>query len=476
MRTATTIRSLTASPRETWCAVTYPQDGGPDWPYAIFKGQNGERWPAVRGRDLGTERRIYWIRAATQDDRPVSGVLESSSGIGHFTPHPWVVDNVPALLPSFIVVKNGTHYAQRSMGLFRAEASAAHERWIHRADIAELGFVIETALTIKHLDPVVDLETAIIWSTRKDPEPDYYVDGIYMKTGELPALDDATRNGIGQPKRIGMEWWTAIAGPIGFIDGSGLPITGRLCCFLQDLSHLPAEPGELERNGIRDLIAGMQGPVLGVCTDQDGAWIGHGNVPRLVDGLKLAEREWQAHLNRMQFNAGWYAQRPLGNSKLAGSTGAQEDFGACKGTFALLGDPRHIDAYRYSALGDFFRGTCLYEDSQPMEMSAHPQLWMWDGYRHWNRGVSPDRIGKREYAWGERGATGWSGYDDQHRGQQNLVSYYALSGSYLAQLMLEHQSRMDSKMLMNRLGAPRAVGRLAGFWSKAAKLGIEVEL
>ena len=224
----------------------------------------------------------------------------------------------------------------------------------------------------------------------------------------------------------------------------------------------PAHPDAL------NLLAGLHGPVHGVAIGAwEGAWIGNQNVPRLADAAtrpttSLVPADFVGHI---------YDERMLGIAKMPGQTGDQEDFGASKGTAAVtFGDPAYLHAAAHSIEQDFFRGFLHYENGEMLNLRAHPRWVTWSGSTHWNSNVSPDRLGK-DGGTGTGNATGWFGYDDQHRSQNNLAAFYQLTGDPLARMLIEHAINTDRAMIRNRNGAPRAVGRLLLCWANFAALG-----
>jgi hypothetical protein len=82
--------------------------------------------------------------------------------------------------------------------------------------------------------------------------------------------------------------------------------------------------------------------------------------------------------------------------------------------------------------------------------------------------VSPDRIGKNGDA---PPGTGWWGYDDQHRSQNNFAAYGMLSDDPLIEDQMEHQLEVDKasyriKFPTYGTGAARAQGRQVGCWAQ----------
>ncbi|MHA2064058.1 MAG: hypothetical protein ACXABY_06725, partial [Candidatus Thorarchaeota archaeon] len=114
--------------------------------------------------------------------------------------------------------------------------------------------------------------------------------------------------------------------------------------------------------------------------------------------------------------------------------------------------------------GEYLRGLMHFElDGSMVLQENHPNMVTWGSEIHWR--VSGDTLGKRQPLWGERRNTGWFGYDDQHRSNNNLAVYLALTGDPMMEELVMHHLQLDRAAHKNRIGAPRAVGRLLLCWS-----------
>jgi len=163
-----------------------------------------------------------------------------------------------------------------------------------------------------------------------------------------------------------------------------------------------------------------------------------------------------------------WCDRQIGLTKTPGQTGGQEDFGSDKGSPALvLGMPRWI-TYMKSNLVDVFRYHHNFErDGTILLPQLHPNWRTWNGETHDQ--TSGDFLGKTR--WGNRPVgNGWRSFDNEHRSQNNTITYYALTGDYMIRDEFTHILACDLAQPKNRAGAEREVGRLLLTWSKLMRV------
>lgn len=163
-----------------------------------------------------------------------------------------------------------------------------------------------------------------------------------------------------------------------------------------------------------------------------------------------------------------FSDRQVGLTNNPGQTGGQEDFGSEKGSPALsLKLPQWI-SYMRQNLVDIFRYHHYFEnDGTPLLFISHPNWRTWNGETH--DAATGDTIGKTKWAPRPAG-TGWRSFDNEHRSQNNIISFYALTGDYMVRDEFMHILSVDMAQHKNRPGAERAVGRLMLAWSKLAKV------
>lgn len=163
-----------------------------------------------------------------------------------------------------------------------------------------------------------------------------------------------------------------------------------------------------------------------------------------------------------------FSDRQVGLTNNPGQTGGQEDFGSDKGSVAtVLKMPEWI-SYMRQNLVDIFRYHHYFENDGTMLLYLnHPNWRTWNGETH--DAATGDTIGKTKWALRPLG-NGWRSFDNEHRSQNNIISYYALTGDYMVRDEFLHMLSVDMAQHKNRPGAERAVGRLMLAWSKLAKV------
>lgn len=459
-----TLINLSSEARTHWAVVTFPAALAKDFgAECSFRTSTGNVWRAVRGVTEGCKT-VYRILCKDMQHAVVGELInEQHEAVRPFHFHPWVSDQFAALLPKMLAYRDGKLFVSKVEGdpvLVRIDG--AHMRWKLRLRIAELGLALDWWTDIYSDDAVMNCWGKIVWSDRNDRSYNRGFDAIGLASKEGFLLDFAQRHGAHAPLLSDGEWTTTLnSAPMLLQDGAALPLSGVMLCTPSETST--------ELDSWRDVRAAMRGPIVGVCHDWDGHWLAGKNVPRLPD-FGGRDAEWTTFQNAMTVPAGWFSARPLGLNQTPSQTGDQEDFGATKGTYVVSHlDPRHIRVMQYSAYSEAFRGTSLLEaNGQPLRAEAHPDWVTWDGVTHYHPGVSKDRLNKLTV--GPAG-NGWNGYDDEHRSQNNIAVYAALTDDPLAADLIERQLVVDQASYRSRYpnlgqGAARAQGRLAGAWAQ----------
>lgn len=492
-----------------------------------FVTSTGQRFRAARGRDVLDHSRVYYVAALLDGAQRLEGRLAPRTGpmLSSLTPpaaaaarlslagpvppvpaevepapiapipstetvpyamHPWVTDDVAELVPTFGVVINGVAYETKPLGLPELlDSGPLHTRWKLRAQTEHHGFILEWVVDIGHNDPVLDVWGIIAWSDRSNPRVMIQVDEVYMIAGEYFVDHYARRKGHGAPTPAadGRRWRVKLSGPRAFVDGTGLDVEGQMVAFVSDPARVPfVDPTKWDYKSAAAVYATGR-PVVALGADWDGNLLAAMNAPRYSDP-SIVERETlaagQAFFSSLAVPGDYYDPRPYGSLRAPGSTGDQEDFGATKGTFAVVGhQPAMLLALAYSAMADCYRpGSLLYEPDAtgalvPLDPFAHGDWWTWSGYTHYHPQVSLDRIGKTDTFGFE--ATGWLPYDEEHFGRQNLAAVCALYDHPMAQWLVAMSSIPDSKMVRNpdgteRLGPARGVGRTLNAWAQFSRV------
>jgi hypothetical protein len=204
---------------------------------------------------------------------------------------------------------------------------------------------------------------------------------------------------------------------------------------------------------------GGVGEVWGICEDLNinHDWLCFGrfaDLPNVFD----------THMPNPIYGNSVWAPRQVGMSQTPSQTGGQEDFGADKGSAAtVLHMPSWITYFR-AALTDAFRFYHHFErDASPLLRMFHSGRTTWDMETH--DSTTRDTIGKTKWAPRPTG-NGYRGYDNQHRSQNNFLTWVALTGNRMAMKTLKQCVETDLAQVPNRAGAEREIGRLFLTWSK----------
>lgn len=426
---------------------------------------------------------VYRIHATMSGNQTLTGRLinEPSPAAVPYAIHPWVSDQIEALMPSIAVRTSGDGrdlWDRPHTPPTLIERTPVHTRWFLRRWIPEVGVIFEWWADILHDDPVIPVWGKVVWSSVTDPNWNKGFDLFALKAGEYIALDFAKRhNGGIHAVRDATGAWVQFLNnvPVVLNDGAGLPLSGAMLAFVAPTAEAPIgdpeNPNDPVVRGLRNLRAGAGGPIVGLCLEWDSHWLAGQHVPRFAPGYVSAhDAAWAGFLADQEVNAGWFANRPVGIGKTPGQTGGQEDFGATKGTYAVVdGDARFIRVLQYSVQAELFRGFNHYEQNGvPLILAAHPRWVTWNGITHYHPGVSPDRLGKNIDV---SPGTGWYGYDDEHRSQNNLAAYAMLTDDPFIADQLHHQLTTDAACYRMRFpnngsGAARAQGRTSGAWAQ----------
>jgi len=487
------VENLAPHPRDRWARCGFPKravDAAQLGEEATFTAIDGRTFRAVRGRTIRDQSTMYRVLTQLRASERLEGVLSApppSEIHPTFALHPWVADDPAELIPSVIVRKDGVDYASGPPKVLEmVDSSPAHQRFYLRSQVDELGMVFEWWAEFCHLDPVVECWGKLTWSNRADPNDAIRVDGVALKAGELYVDSFAKAKGMAQPFAAGRDWITVVSGPRSFADATGIDFAGQMLAFVTNPSTLPIDL-DLEVDtgwiswSIRSLVAALSGrPVVGSGVDLwDGNFLAAKNLPRVIETPPLVIPEfkwdWGRFEQTLERAGDFYDERRFGIGRQPSAAGDKEDFGATKGTYVVVGrEPKALHMLAYSAYADVYRpGAGFFEPDAagtlvPLDPDAHPDWQTWSDYTHYHPGVSPDRLGKTASGFGfpNLDATGYAGYDDQHRSQNTLCAVLALWDDPLAESIIQMRSIPDQKMLRGRVGATRAVGRLSGAWSQ----------
>ncbi len=473
-----TIQNLSTFKRDHWVTVTFPtakvMDFGVECRFVTSK---GDVWRAVKGKQSG-DKTVYRIYALLDASERVQGNLENepsapADAIPEFMPHPWVLDDAIALMPELYGMESEIVSPPKLI-----DQSPAHMRWHLKFKVPSKGLIFEWWADMLHNDPVMPCKGKIVWSDRNNPDGNktFDVGELKLAIGEFFVMDFQTRKGIQPPLQAAGGRWVSVLNDklVTLNDGAGIPLSLNLLAFTNkniENEQQDLEVGDWITDSILNMQAAIVGDVVGACSEWQGDWCAAKNVPESYPGnVHDAEADAIMFRESMSVNFGHFEPISIGIGKTPGQTGKQEDFGATKGTHVVLSNEvSYIPALQFASYYELFRGINHYEENgEKLKAEDHPQWITWSGRTHWHPGVSPDRLGKEG---DPPPGTGWWGYDDQHRSQNNFAAYAMLTDDPLIDDQMAHQLEVDKASYRIKLpnygaGAARAQGRQIGCWAQ----------
>jgi len=508
------LHNLASRRRLAWTELAVPY-GSIKGEEATFLTDNNLRLRAVRGAHRGEHSTFYRVLAPFIGYDVIDGTMLDEPAVQDgntifFTHSSWVVDDLEALMPRWVVRVHGHNYYMINPKVEVVDNSRAHERWRVHGEIEELGFWGTFYVTFYHQQDVADVECRLTWSDRTVTHMGTWVESVFIECGEFISFDFDKHTGMREPTKVGDKWVIQVTDPIEFADASSITAFGRMLCVRQqhhegfdvdtyveedeidhqtDLAVLDPtrSPNAWYKERMESLLAAYEAPTQGLVLDQswNSQWLSHKWTPRHQPNpnpargedygdWRDAEKYHQSLMRRYQTVApadtgrapsSMYHPRPHVILSYPGSTGTQPDFGSTKGSFAVsLDDPRWIWHCYFCLQGELFRGIMHFEeDGSPVLFENHPKWITWGGQTHF-RQRPKDTLGK-ESTWGNSKSTGHHGQDDQHRSGNMLSAFLALRDSPIYMDFVHHWITNDQAMQKNRLGAARAVGRLTLDWA-----------
>jgi hypothetical protein len=344
---------------------------------------------------------------------------------------------------------------------------------------AGAGWWWESWETQKAFTRTIDVAWRMTWSDRTSTKVDNRVFQPKLTSAHPFVIHHAPLNGM---QRVAT--WNAnhgrfeamIGNDLGVVDGGS--IFGWATVAPQSLQEGESEE-LLEDDPIQESIrADLTQPLYGCCAQWPSGRYLTAYTPKVNDGAReQAQRMIDSHQSAIESGVvkDFYAPRPLGLSPNAGSTGAQQAFGAVKGSALVWGMPGWIPLLQYSFM-DPVRGTDHRdEDGDRITKDTNPQFYTWSGRLN-PRWPGVDSLGKpfsETYRWGAytanrpvSGGDAWTGIDDQHRSNSVAVQLLHWTGDDMVEDCMVSQIEADRCMIDGRIGAPRAVGRLMQSWAE----------
>jgi len=486
------LENLASVPCKQWVDVALPATDAASLPRLCRFDPHG--WIAYKGRAVGQHSVMFHVLGDFGAQQRVTGQLtpvsNSAASLPGWGMTGWVADGTVDVIPRPVVLDaNGVEHRLMDAS-FEIVESESPARRVFRLS-GRLGtspLVFEAFLYVYVGQDTVELECSFACShPRMAHLMSYGFVALWFESGEHLHLDYRDRLGLPDPfvqntapthPSFG-RWVQLLSGPRMIGRGEGLHVQGAIACM-----PLPSTPqhglwygthGLTMQWTAADRVSGLQArldkPVVGVWQHWEDKWLAFGMVPEVPiphqhdGGVSDSNASWAAFLQLLQQPADMFVQRPRGLLRSASSTGAQEDFGACKGAYAVtVGDPRWIFDAGYSVAEAMMRGFHYREvDGSPMLAVNHPQLQCFNQLV--NCRTTGDMLGypcPLPFTWP---STGWATWDDQHRSQNNFNAMLALTGRFALVAQLRDLAEVDKAMVPNWMDSPRAEGRLTMAWA-----------
>jgi hypothetical protein len=485
------LANLSSIPRKQWIDVALPAvDAAPLPRLCRFDPQG---WIAFKGRAIGQHSVLFHVLANLAPNQTCSGRLVGvSNSPATFAPwamSDWVADNTIALLPRPVLLDtNGVEHRLRDPRLELVEDASPARRVFHISGrIGTTPMAFDAYLYVYAGQDVVEIECTLTCADPRLPGMNYGFQLLWLESGEYLNIDYHRRLGLIAPFRQTQvpshpsynRWIQLLSGLRKIGRGEGLHLSGALLCMCEP-GHSPTSTSYATNgmsmqwsvgNRVDQLFAEHEQPCVGLWQHWEGKWLAFGMVPEVPipfrgdGGVADSNASWAGFTQLMQQPADQFVQRPRGLLRYAPSTGAQEDFGACKGAFAVtVGDPRWIHDAGYSVTEAMMRGFHYREiDGTPMRAANHPLLRCFNQVVHCV--TTQDRVGYPcpiPYGWA---SNGWSAWDEQHRSQNNFNAMLALTGRFALRDQLRDLAEVDKAAVANWMNSPRAEGRLTIAWA-----------
>lgn len=485
------LENLANVSRKHWVDVAVPAADASNLPRLCRFDPPG--WIAYRGPAVGQHSVMFHVLADLAPNQRVAGnlvpVTNNAASLLDWGMTDWVGDDTFAVLPLPVVLDgNGVEHRLVNPVFEVVEQVSPARRVFHLGGrVGTSPFVYDAYLYVYVGQDSVDVECTFTCSDPQLTGMSYSYRGIWIESGEYLRIDYRTRLGLQPPQLQSFapnhqsygRWVQVITGPRAIGRGEGVSVSGAMQCFLSPgRTPTPLWYGTHGMSmswSVDDRVDGLWArcdkPTVGMWQDWEDKWLAYGMVPEVPiphrhdGGVSDANASWNSFLSLLQNPADIYELRPRGQQKFAGSSGGQEDFGACKGAYAVtVGDPRWIFDAGYSVAEVMMRGFHYREiDGSPMRFANHPALQCFS--QRPNCQTTGDTLGypcPGPFSWP---SNGWSTWDDQHRSQNNYNALLALTGRYVLRDQLRDLAEVDKAMVPGWMDTPRAEGRLQAAWA-----------
>lgn len=380
--------------------------------------------------------------------------------------HPWVVDDLGALIPTFNL----------SAGEERSTAQAVvlnvkHEGVVIKAHLRALvGLVtVDLYYRIYTDSAIVEYVLDAVYGTTAPGQPRTAQGALSMTLGEYACVDFAVAKGLHAPiwSMVGsnLRWEVELCAPMDWHRACTVQVFGAVLC-LPATSRFPQLNGDPE---VANLVSRMFAPLEMMVSPAEwrGTFTPLGALPKVYAGARGEQaRRASIALQRLTTPGSEQDPRRYAQPPNSGQTGEQPDFGYARCEHALaMWEPWAIWDLRYHVQAWKLRPYANKErDGSPVLAENHPDTQTYN--------LRPDERFSRDDMLGWPAPVGWiSGYttsDSQHRSDNMLFGLYRLTrcpslrSTILDILELEKMAygRGFIPPRGSGLGAPRGWGRV----------------
>jgi hypothetical protein len=479
-----TIDNTANSARRGWVSITTPTPLARDLPAeceVVLDDRPNVRLRAVKRKalDFKTVFDVYVPHLAGKNR--LSGTLRqklTEEQSPPFALHKWVADDLKALVPVLNVafpVGSVSSELDGPTSIALVESTPTMQRYRIEQVVRDLGLRFTVFADVMSGSATIAYRARIVWSSRVDPSVTRRFEGFVLECGELMTVRFGARRGVQDPYRSGAKWYLPLtSGPVVFTDGMALAFAGEIRAC--DSSQTPVHPDAWTIEDRLEFESHQaDGYLSGVCHDWNGHFCAFGHTPKLTAQAMIQATQQDAAEFQHPSVRGWFGPRAYGLTASPGQAGAQDDFGAVKGTIAVSG-PIFFSAAIFlmeeAVFADMLRGYHHFETSGAMVTAGgHPNWATWGGVTHYHPAVSPDRLGKGSAPVFPAGA--WFGVDDEHASRNVFAAYLTLTDDPMAEeavvfLTETERSTYRLRFPQNGAGAARAQGRTLGALAQLA--------
>lgn len=482
------ITNLANTARKQWVDIAVPQTDAAALPLLCRVDPHG--FIAIKGGNVGQHSTMFHALVSIGGGQSLTGriapVASNPAVVPAHAPSAWVTDNVPATQVVPVVIHGGQERRLGATTVREIENNPVRKVTHTRGRINGTPLVFDLWQYVWAKQDMVRVEMTFTNSDPRNGDLSFVPDAIWLETGEHLAIEYRQRLGMIQPSRQTAnaghpsygKWVQLLTTRRTMGRGESLYFTGCMLCLAQSgaptATTYTADRTTMTISGnerINTLVAAATAPVVGISTGWDGKWLAFGITPEIppafvgTGGWASANASASGFASMLTAAADLYVQRPRSLNRSASTTGAQDDFGACKGAYAVtVGDPRYLWEVGYSVAEPFFRPFHYREaDGTPLLQRNHLGLRTWSQLV--NCRTTQDRVGLTcplPYSWPDND---WTAYDDQHRSHNYLNMMVALTGSHSLRAMIKDLTEIDQTQEPNRIDSPRGEGRLHMAWA-----------